>query len=275
MLRGSITVGPSIRISACDSTRTRSIGRTNLCSSRSIPHSRSRAFRGIFRTPGDPRYRPLPGALARQRTSLFRIWKSWPKCCSLPPALPAGVYHFGAAEFGLRQLRAGDFRQAVVAATGNDDAMAHAPVIVICTGVYWRNAWKYKSRTYRHLGWDNGTILANFLAISAAMQLPSRIVSGFVDSQVNALLDLDTKREVSFSLASLGHSESTASPSPAIEPLGLPVVPDYASMRRMHDSSSLDSAGEVAAWRGKTPANQMAPAKEATMALLPQHDSRL
>ena len=197
------------------------------------------------------------------------------------PALPAGVYHFGAAEFGLRQLRAGDFRQAVVAATGNDDSMAHAPVIVICTGVYWRNAWKYKSRTYRHFGWDNGTILANFLAISAAMQLPSRIVSGFVDSQVNALLDLDTKREVSFSLASLGHSESTAPPSLAIEPLGLPVVPysasevDYASMRRMHDSSSLDSTGEVAAWRGKTPANQMPPAKEVTIALLPQHDSRL
>jgi len=198
-----------------------------------------------------------------------------------PPAFPAGVYHFGAAEFGLRQLRAGDFRQTVVAATGNDDSIAHAPVIVICTGVYWRNAWKYKSRTYRHFGWDNGTILANFLAISSAMQLPSRVVSGFVDSQLNALLDLDTKREVAFSLASLGHSDSTLPASPSIESLGLPVVPysasevDYASMRRMHDASSLDSTVEVTSWRGKTPAIQLPQAKEATIALLPQHDSRL
>src|SRR6516225_5701069 len=30
-------------------------------------------------------------------------------CCDLP-GLAAGVYHFGAAEFGLRQLRKGDFR---------------------------------------------------------------------------------------------------------------------------------------------------------------------
>ena len=33
------------------------------------------------------------------------------------PGLAAGVYHFGVAEFGLRQLRAGDFRQTLVEAT--------------------------------------------------------------------------------------------------------------------------------------------------------------
>lgn len=195
------------------------------------------------------------------------------------PALPAGVYHFGAAEFGLRQLRAGDFRQAIVAAAGDDPAMAHAPVTVVCTGVYWRNAWKYHARTYRHFGWDNGTILANCLAISAAMKLPARIVTGFVDAQVNALLDLDTKREVAFSMASLGHFQSTPPPSPAVEPLSLPVVPysasevDYTSMRRVHEASSLDSTKEVVSWRGKPPTNEMPPAKETTTALLPQTES--
>lgn len=197
------------------------------------------------------------------------------------PALPAGVYHFGAAEFGLRQLRAGDFRQTIVAATGDAPSIAHAPVIIICTGVYWRNAWKYRARTYRHFGWDNGTILANCLAISAAMNLPARIVTGFIDSRVNSLLDLDTKREVAFSLVSLGHAQSTPALSPAVEPLALPTVPysasevDYASMRRIHEASSLDSSAEVIAWRGKPPENEMPPAKETTTALLPQSDSRL
>ncbi len=197
------------------------------------------------------------------------------------PALPAGVYHFGAAEFGLRQLRAGDFRQAIVAATGDEPSIAHAPVIIVCTGVYWRNAWKYRARTYRHFGWDNGTMLANCLAISQAMNLPARIVTGFVDSQINSLLDLDTNREVAFSLVSLGHTTSSPAPSSAVEPLGLAVVPysasevDYSSMRRMHAASSVDSTKEVLAWRGRTPINEMPPAKETTTALLPQPESRL
>ena len=147
--------------------------------------------------------------------------------------------------------------------------------------MYWRNAWKYRARTYRHFGWDNGTILANCLAISAAMNLPARIVTGFIDSQVNSLLDLDTKREVAFSLVSLGHAQSTPTPSPAVEPLALATVPysaseiDYASMRRIHEASSLDSSADVISWRGEPPKNEMPPAKETTTALLPQTDSRL
>ena len=197
------------------------------------------------------------------------------------PALPAGVYHFGAAEFGLRQLRSGDFRQAVVAATGEDPTIAYAPVIIICTGVYWRNAWKYRSRTYRHFGWDNGTILANLLAISSAMNLPSRIFSGFVDLQINALLDVNINREVAFSIATLGYTRTPPSPTPEIAPLGLPTVPysakevDYPSMRKMHEASLLDSVAEVIEFRGKTPNTEMPPAKETTIALLPLSDSRM
>jgi SagB-type dehydrogenase family enzyme len=65
-----------------------------------------------------------------------------------PPGLAPGAYHFGAAEFGLRQLRAGDFRKVLADATGGDPSVAHAPVTILCTGTYWRNAWKYRSRTY-------------------------------------------------------------------------------------------------------------------------------
>ncbi|HYM74986.1 MAG TPA: SagB/ThcOx family dehydrogenase [Candidatus Dormibacteraeota bacterium] len=197
------------------------------------------------------------------------------------PALPAGVYHFGAAEFGLRQLRSGDFRQAVVDATGGDPATAHAPVIIICTGTYWRNAWKYHSRTYRHFGWDNGTILANLLAMSAAAKFPSQIVTAFVDSEVNALLGLDTKREVAFSLVSLGHTAVTPSLAAPTEPLDLPIVPysateiDYPAMRKMHEASSLDTATEVTSWRGNTPPHELPPAKETTIALLPLSDPKI
>ncbi len=197
------------------------------------------------------------------------------------PALPAGVYHFGAAEFGLRQLRAGDYRQTLIEATGSEAAIAHAPVIILCTGTYWRNAWKYHSRTYRHFGWDNGTILANLLAMSAAAELPARIVTAFVDSQVNGLLSLDTKREVAFSLVPVGHTNVTPSKAQEIAPLDLPIVPysssevDYPAMRKMHEASSLESAAEVTAWRGKTPPLPLPAPKGATTTLQPINESSI
>src|SRR6266581_3335701 len=116
------------------------------------------------------------------------------------PDLEAGVYHFGPHDFLLRRLRAGDHRAAVVAATAGEPAVAAAPVIVACTSTFWRNAWKYQARTYRHCFWDDGTLTANLLAVAAAVDLPARVVLGFVDDELNRLLDLDTQREVTLSL---------------------------------------------------------------------------
>src|SRR6266850_4166732 len=48
--------------------------------------------------------------------------------------LEAGVYYFAAAEFGLRKLRAGDYRGVLAEATGSDPAVAHAPLTIVCTG---------------------------------------------------------------------------------------------------------------------------------------------
>ena len=182
--------------------------------------------------------------------------------------LQAGVYHFAPAEFGLRRLRAGDYRSVLVEATGGESAIAHAPLTIVCTCTYWRNAWKYQARTYRHFGWDNGTLLANLLAVATALGLPAKVICGFVDATVNGLLDVDSQREVAFSLVAVGHdsglSAQTLPPSQTISrtlaeisPLGFETVPlsrdevDYPLMREMHAASSLDSAEEVEAWRGR------------------------
>src|SRR5215813_1244918 len=122
------------------------------------------------------------------------------------PGLNAGVYHFNPADLSLRLLRKGDFRGNLAQATAMEPAVAHAAATIICTGTYWRNAWKYQARTYRHFGWDNGTLLANMLAVSAASELPTQIVLGFVDAEVNHLFDLDTRREVSLCLVPIGRT---------------------------------------------------------------------
>src|SRR5664279_976142 len=172
--------------------------------------------------------------------------------------LDAGVYHFNPADVSLRLLREGDFRRNLAQATAMEPAVVHAPATIICTGTYWRNAWKYQARTYRHFGWDNGTLLANMLAVSAASELPAEIVLGFVDGDVNRLLDLDTRREVSLCLVPIGHRSESSLPTPTEAPtLGLETIPlsqrevEYPAMLEMHAASSLESEDEVAQWRGK------------------------
>jgi SagB-type dehydrogenase family enzyme len=174
--------------------------------------------------------------------------------------LDAGVYHFNPADVSLRLLRKGDFRGNLAQATAMEPAVAYAPATIVCTGTYWRNAWKYRARTYRHFGWDNGTLLANLLAVSAASGLPAKIVLGFVDAEVNRLFDLNTRREVSLCLVPIGQTAENSLPSAGEAPaLGLETIPlsqrevEYPAMLEMHDASSLESEEEVSQWRGKQP----------------------
>src|SRR5438094_302130 len=179
--------------------------------------------------------------------------------------LEAGLYHFAPAEFGLRRLRVGDYRAVLVEATAAEPAISHAPVVIACTCIYWRNAWKYQARTYRHFGWDNGTVLANLLAVATALRLPAKVVCGFQDAEVNRLLDVDPQREVVFSLVALGHVSALPPQPPSdISPLGPETASsrgevDYPLMRNMHAASSLHTAEEVHRWRGGTPLTRFPP----------------
>lgn len=216
----------------------------------------------LFLSAGITRQRKYPGGEIYFRAAactgaLYEI-ELYLVCGDLPK-LPAGVYHFAPAEFGLRRLRAGDYRDILVGATAAEPAVAHAPLTIVCTATYWRNAWKYQARTYRHFGWDNGTLLANLLAVATALGLPAKVVCGFVDATVNRLLDLDSEREVAFTLVPIGYQASVQSHNTLettdVPALGFETVPlssneiDYPLMREIHAASSLDSPEEVAEWR--------------------------
>ena len=176
--------------------------------------------------------------------------------CGDLPDLKAGVYHFSPQDFSLRKLRQGDFRVVLVHASGQEPSIVNASGVIVCASTYWRNAWKYQARAYRHCYWDNGTILANLLAAAVSRRLPAKVVAGFVDAAVSELLSLDGNREAPLSLVALGNvSSKAAADSPTVEPIPFETVPlskrevDYPVMRAMHEASSLDSEQEVAAWR--------------------------
>jgi SagB-type dehydrogenase family enzyme len=181
------------------------------------------------------------------------------------PELAAGVYHFGAHDNSLRRLRSGDHREALVYATAAEPAIRSAPAIVALTSTFWRNAWKYQTRAYRHAYWDSGTILANLLACAAAARLPARVVLGFVDSVVNDLLDVDGEREAAVALVTLGSVVQGPSTPPPRTPLGLSTVRlspseiEYPGIRAAHRASNLAEPQEVAAWRAPFPGEPAKP----------------
>src|SRR5260370_30412921 len=134
-----------------------------------------------------------------------------------------------------------------------EPAVARAPATIVCTGTYWRNAWKYAARTYRHLGWDGGTLLANMLAVAAASGLPAEAVLGFVDAEVNRLLDLDTRREVSLCLVPIGRTTENSPQAPReAAARSLETIPlskremEFPARLEMHEASSLASREEKA-----------------------------
>jgi len=228
-------------------------------STRSVPDLEDMA-RLLYCCGGITKRKPYPGGdilfrAASCTGALYEI-ELYVVCGDLN-GLPAGVYHFDPRDFALERLRSGDFRGLLAKATGRESQLSKAPVTIVSTGTYWRNAWKYRARTYRHFGWDNGTMLANLFAMSRALGFPHRLVLGFADQEVNGLLDLDTDREVTLSLAAIGVCrEEVSNDCPPLGPLPERTSAargevDYPEMREMHASTMIGTAEEASAWRGR------------------------
>jgi len=177
--------------------------------------------------------------------------------------LDAGVYHYDPRLHSLDRLRSGDFRACLVEATGGEANAADAGSFLALTTTYWRNAWKYRARAYRHAFWDSGTMLANLFAMGAAGGIPMHLLLGFADDEVHRLLDVDAEKESAVALVAVSFAgrlaAAAASKPPAPEPLGLETTPlsaaevDYSEIREMQRASSLGDGAEAKAWREAGP----------------------
>jgi len=197
------------------------------------------------------------------------------------PGLPAGVYHYGPEDHALRLLRSGDFRQVLADAGGAEPNLAAAPVIAVTTSVFWRNAWRYQERAWRHAWWDAGTMLANLVAVAGSGDLPTGIVTGFVDRAVNDLLGLDGEREAALAMVAIGRGGEPASQPPSVPPLRLEVEPpspreiDFPMIRQAHAASNLARPEQVAAWRANPLRRERAATPPGAIPLRPLPDEAL
>jgi SagB-type dehydrogenase family enzyme len=177
--------------------------------------------------------------------------------CGPLAELPAGVYHFEPAEFALRRLRDGDFR-ARLAAAAAAPAIAGLPLCLVLTGIPWRTTWKYRERGYRHLFWDAGAIVANLLAVAAAAGWDARVLLGFVDQEVSALLGIGAPEEYPLALVTVeAPAVAQATGIPPLEPIGPRTRPLSRSPRSYPLGAAAQRAGElpsaeaVRGWRRK------------------------
>jgi SagB-type dehydrogenase family enzyme len=189
-------------------------------------------------------------------------------CGDITPDLKAGLYHFGPADFSLTNLRSGDYRH-VLASTAfaerEYDTISTSPLSIIFTSLAWRNAWKYQARSYRHWFWDCGVIIANLLATTASMKLPTKLIMGYVDDIVDRLLRLEALKEASIVIAPLGigycpspksdpgtdnniQNEIAQLPIPKIVPVSRGGERNYPDIWEAHRNSKLMDRQDVEAW---------------------------
>ncbi|BBO69258.1 hypothetical protein DSCA_31880 [Desulfosarcina alkanivorans] len=102
--------------------------------------------------------------------------------------LAPGLYHYNLFDFSLTALRRGP----VPAIPPVNRGIAATFYI---TGIFFRSAWKYRSRAYRYVLLDAGHLLENLRLALGALGMDFSIHLDFDDRRAATLLGLDPRRE--------------------------------------------------------------------------------
>ncbi len=142
--------------------------------------------------------RTYPSAGARYPLELYLVILN----CE---SLKKGLYHYNVKENCLEQLLGKDLKNWVVEVTGKQEWIRNAAVIFIITGVLDRTRVKYGERGYRYVLMEIGHLGQNIQLLSTEQDLGSCVIGGYVDSEVNKLLDINLQKEVTLYLIAVGN----------------------------------------------------------------------
>jgi len=110
-----------------------------------------------------------------------------------------GIYHFSIASHGLFLLREGNFMEHMVKIT--EPSGTRIPTLTfLLSAIFFRSAWKYRDRSYRYHLLDTGHVIENLILALKSLALPFSLSYDFDDSEVNRLVGLDEKKEVSLAV---------------------------------------------------------------------------
>lgn len=117
-----------------------------------------------------------------------------------------GLYHYNVKEHSLELLRKGDFDKRVAKVT-DQEWVEKAGIVILISAVLDRTRIKYKDRGYRFVLIEAGHLAQNIHLISEALRLYCCAIGGFIDDELNELLDLKGTCESVIYLVAVGHGQ--------------------------------------------------------------------
>ncbi len=118
--------------------------------------------------------------------------------------IPPGIYHYNVKEAKLSLLKEGHFGSDLCHAGLDQEMLEEAACVFIWTAIVQRSKWKYRERAYRYIYMDVGHIGQNLYLAATALNLGCCTVGAFFDEEVDRLIGLDGKGEISVYLGAVG-----------------------------------------------------------------------
>jgi SagB-type dehydrogenase family enzyme len=119
--------------------------------------------------------------------------------------IPPGLYHYDVREVQLVLLREGHFGQELSQAGLGQEMLEEGACVFVWTAIVGRSKWKYRERAYRYIYMDVGHIGHALYLAAAALDLGCCTVGAFFDEEVDHLVGVDGKQEISVYLGAVGH----------------------------------------------------------------------
>jgi len=121
--------------------------------------------------------------------------------------LEPGIYHYHPLHLALYFLKPLPSSNELKEIFLNHSALESCPALIVNTGLFSRATWRYKERTYRRMLLDCGHALGNTLEMAQYYHVPAVHFTGFIDSQLSELLDLDSSDEVPLTVLGLASED--------------------------------------------------------------------
>jgi SagB-type dehydrogenase family enzyme len=119
--------------------------------------------------------------------------------------IPQGLYHYDVRETQLTLLKEGHFGPELSQAGLGQGMLAEAACVFVWTAIVERSKWKYRERAYRYIYMDVGHIGQTLYLAATALDLGCCTVGAFFDEEVDRVIGVDGKNEISVYLGAVGH----------------------------------------------------------------------
>ncbi|MDI7259612.1 MAG: SagB/ThcOx family dehydrogenase [Thermodesulfobacteriota bacterium] len=118
-----------------------------------------------------------------------------------------GLYHYDVKKAELILLEEGNLGSELSRAGLGQEMLEEAACVFVWTAIIERSKWKYRERAYRYIYMDAGHIGQNLYLTATGLGLGCCTVGAFFDEEVDRLIGVDGKNEISIYLGAIGRPQ--------------------------------------------------------------------